>query len=240
MPSNYMGDIMRIALLVSTLALLVASPQVHAGFALPPPPVGQYRLAFVTSMGTDATSTNIADYNNFVSEAADDAPALSALPTTWTVIGSTEDISATLNTMTDPSPSGDTGVPIYRLDNVKIADHYDDLWDGTLDEPLFITETGAMISGSVWTGTNSSGQGDPSNELGAGMPNFGSATMPSEWITDGSDDSSEVFRLYAISGVLGTAVPEPGAFLFVGLVGGVLGSIALGRKRIAVIRARKS
>jgi hypothetical protein len=137
-----MGIIMRIALLVSTLAVLVASPQLHAGFALPPPPVGQYRLAFVTSMGTDATSTNIADYNEFVTEAADDAPALSVLSTTWTVIGSTADISATLNTMTDPGPIGPTGVPIYRLDGTPIADDYDDLWDGTLDAPLSFRKQG--------------------------------------------------------------------------------------------------
>ena len=93
-----------------------------------------------------ATSTNIADYNEFVDDLAnDEQPALAALGTMWSVIGSTEDDSAVLNTMTDPGPFGTTGVPIYRLDGTKIADDYDDLWDGDLDATLSVMENGECL-----------------------------------------------------------------------------------------------
>ncbi len=195
---------MRITLFVASLTVLASSPLADAALVLPPPPVGQYRLAFVTSEGMPATSPNIADYNQFVDDLAnDEQPALAALGTTWTVIGSTVDVSAILNTMTDPGPLGNTGVPIYRLDGIKIADHYDDLWDGDdLDATLSVMETGDPYTGLVWTGTTTSGTQDASNELGGDMPNRGSASSTSGWITTGSADPSLSFPLYAISGVL--------------------------------------
>jgi hypothetical protein len=142
---------MRITLLVITLAVFAGSSQVYADLVLPPPPIGLYRLAFVTSVGTDATSSDIEDYNEFVTDLAEDEPALAALSTTWSVIGSTADDSAVANTMTDPSPVGNTGFPIYRLDGMKIADHYDDLWDMSIEASISVTETGGTYSGSVWT-----------------------------------------------------------------------------------------
>jgi hypothetical protein len=225
---------------VTTLAVLAGGPYAVAGFVLPPPPVGPYRLAFVTSMGTAATSTDIAYYNGFVTDAATDEPSLAALPTTWKVIGSTDVVSATANTMTDPFPAGDTGVPIYRLDGVKIADHYDDLWDGTLDATLSVTETGSLYSGSVWTGTTFDGQGDAGSELGAEMPFRGSAASTSFlWVADDPDDPDLSFRLYGISGeLMGAAVPEPSAFLCVGCMGGLLGVGSLSWKKLKSRRYR--
>ena len=44
-------------------------------------PGDTYRLAFVTSTVRDATSTNIADYNTFVTLAANAVPALASLGT---------------------------------------------------------------------------------------------------------------------------------------------------------------
>jgi hypothetical protein len=221
---------MRITPFVTTLAMLAGSPHVYAVLVLPPPPVGQYRLAFVSSMAMDATSTDIADYNDFVDELANDEPALALLATTWKAIGSTTSISAILNTMTDPSPMGNTGVPIYRLDGMMIADHYDDLWDGTLDVSLSVMETGGAFTGSVWTGTSSNGQPDAGNELGSALPFRGSASSTTfTWIAVTGDDPEQSFRLYAISGVLmGAAVPEPSAFLCVGCLGGLLGLGSLG------------
>ena len=52
-------------------------------------PGDEYRLAFVTSTTRDATSTNIADYNAFVTTVAESVPELLALNTTWTAFGST-------------------------------------------------------------------------------------------------------------------------------------------------------
>jgi hypothetical protein len=48
----------------------------------------QYRLAFVTDSATTAESSNINDYNTFVTTVANTQTALSSLATTWTAIGS--------------------------------------------------------------------------------------------------------------------------------------------------------
>jgi hypothetical protein len=55
---------------------------------------------------------------------------LAEIDTNWRVIGSTSSVAAKLHTDTDDSPLGPTGVPIYRLDGLRIASDYDDLWDG--------------------------------------------------------------------------------------------------------------
>ena len=53
------------------LATLGISSAVQAAILLPSlNPGDQYRLVFVTSGGRDANSTNIADYNTFVNDAA--------------------------------------------------------------------------------------------------------------------------------------------------------------------------
>ncbi|MFC1649303.1 carbohydrate binding domain-containing protein [Patescibacteria group bacterium] len=53
--------------------------------------------------------------------------------------------------------------PIYRIDGVKVADHWGDLTDGSLDEPIVVDEWGRLYSESsnilkgVWTNTASDG-----------------------------------------------------------------------------------
>ena len=79
-----------------------------------------YRLAFVTSTTTAATSTDIAFYNAFVTGVANTQAELADLLTTWSVIGSTAALDARDNTGTNPTS---TGVPIYRLDDTRITDH---------------------------------------------------------------------------------------------------------------------
>ena len=97
-------------------------------------PGDKYRLAFVTSTTRDATSTNIADYNTFVTTVANDSSALSSLRTTWTAIGSTSTVDARDNTNTNPGTA--TGVPIYLLNDTRLAADNADLWNGTIQNPL--------------------------------------------------------------------------------------------------------
>ena len=133
-------------------------------------PESQYRLAFVTSGTTNATSSNIAYYNDFVTTQAALQSALSSLSTTWKAVGSTASISARDNTGTSP---GLTGVPIYRLDGVRIAANNADLWDGTLLSPLNMTQDSNYLEPPtpirVYTGSNYSGQGasNSARSLGA-------------------------------------------------------------------------
>lgn len=66
-------------------------------------PGDQYRLVFATSTTRDATSSNIADYNAFVTGVADSVPELLLLGTTWTAIASTASVDARDNTSTNPA-----------------------------------------------------------------------------------------------------------------------------------------
>ena len=66
----------------------------------------QYRLAFVTSTTRDANSTDIADYNAFVTGVATGVAELNALGTSWTAIVSTSSINARDNTSTVPQFAG--------------------------------------------------------------------------------------------------------------------------------------
>lgn len=190
----------------------------------------QYRLAFVTSVTTPATSTDISFYNDFVTSVAEAVPALDGLATTWSVIGSTAAVSAQDNTNTNPSDS--TGVPIFLLNDTMLVDGYDDLWDGTISMPLNFTELGSTPStgtSGVWTGTFSDGSVDVLRPLGSSDTvrlGFWTASN-SDWIGSGSAFfSSESQHLYAISGTL-TAVPEPSACC---LLGGLSLLIAFRRK----------
>ncbi|MCP4933196.1 MAG: PEP-CTERM sorting domain-containing protein [bacterium] len=205
-----------------TIAILLLSSTSYAGTITFPDGLNigdQYRLAFVTSTTRDATSSNIADYNDFVSAAANAVPSLAALGTTWTAIASTATggsvlVNAKDNTSTDDSPAGNNGVPIYLVDgSTIIADHYDGLWDGSLDHALNMTETGGAPSEfSIWTGTLGNGAGEPGNGLGGG--GFGGVTgqfKTSLLWTEGFPVSyGDELHLYGISGTLTVAaVPIP-------------------------------
>ena len=128
-----------------------------------------YRLAFVTSGGRDAQSTDIADYNMFVSTAANNVPELAALDTRWFEIASTDSVDARDNTGT--APPGD--VPVFLLNDTMLAFSYGDLWDWSMAVPWDVTELGATATGSnvVWTGTG--GFGTAEEALGTSDPTNG-------------------------------------------------------------------
>ena len=172
-------------------------------------PGDTYRLVFVTSMTRDAMSSDIADYNAFVTAAAAASP-LAALGSTWSVIASTSSVDARDNTATVPGTDG-PGTAIYRLDGMQIASSYADLWDGSL--PPFIgintDELGAVSNATVFTGTDTSGQATPAFELGSGLVTAGFASSSSgSWI-QGQLHPQASLSFYAISNVLTVSVPEP-------------------------------
>jgi hypothetical protein len=190
-------------------------------------PGDQYRLAFVTSNTRNATSSNIDDYNMFVTTTANNQSRLAALGTTWTAIASTFTVDAKVNTHTNPDTDG-PGVPIYLLNNTRLADDNNDLWNGDIQHPLAITETGDVLPDRfVWTGTYIDGtQYEP---LGFNR-GAGGATSHNDfgWIVIDFRPTVVSSQLYSISGVLEvpdqTAVPEPSSLMLclVGLAG-VLG-----------------
>lgn len=181
-------------------------------------PGDEYRLVFITKDKIfTAESSNISDYDGHVTSQANMSTMLAEIDTNWRVIGSTSSIAAKLHTDTDDSPLGPTGVPIYRLDGLKIADDYDDFWDGSIQRPLYVAQNGSTLNTccGTWTGTSSNGNGATGYELGAspgvvdGAPN-GTA---SNWIQTSPFPATELQYLYAISDVL----VVPGAEVSVGI-----------------------
>ncbi len=97
-------------------------------------PGDKFRLIFVTSTRRAGTSGNIDNYNNFVRTAVgsghDDIQDYS---TQFTVLASTASTDARDNTRTTFT-SSDKGVPIYWLSGNKVADNYEDFYDGSWDD----------------------------------------------------------------------------------------------------------
>lgn len=201
-------------------------------------PGDTYRLAFVTSTTTTATTNNINFYNTFVNNVGFAATGING----WTAIASVNGVDARDNTNTNFTT--DTGTAIYLLDgSTKIADNNADLWDGTLDTALSTDESGsAVVQGRVWSGTASDGIKTPSFGLGGGADGtvlLGTSAFSNiGWIfstIDNVDNNpGSTAHLYAISGILtvaeeSTGIAAPAGLPIFGL--GLIGLAYMRRKR---------
>ncbi|TRU33398.1 MAG: PEP-CTERM sorting domain-containing protein [Microcystis aeruginosa Ma_MB_F_20061100_S20] len=236
------------------LATLVTSGAAQAALVVVPPglnPGQQFRLVFVTDGTRNATSTNINDYNAFVTNEALGSISLptalsTALTTagfnpgtiTWNAIASTATVAARDNTGTNPS-SG-TGVPIYLIDGNRVANNNADLWDGSIQTQINRTASDqGGISSNVWTGSNT--DGSIGTNLGGGFTGSGqtgnSAANDSTWIFSGfAGLGPDSLRLYGISSVLtvptpAVTVPEPSSLLGLITLGGLMLGSAVGKAR---------
>ena len=205
---------MLIAKLKYAVAVLVLAcgSKVLAQDVIVPPDLGpgeSYRLVFVTDGIRDAFSTNIEDYNSFVTDQANLNMSLFDLDTTWKAVGSTPTVDARDNTGTNPNLS--LGVPIYRLDGVNVAENNMDLWDGTLNARIGLPPGSSF----VFTGTTIDGTAGPS-PLGGGGATVGSSDTEFRDWTFALPDEAGQNPLYALSGVI-TTVPEPSSLLLLGI-----------------------
>lgn len=198
--------------MVGLFLALTATPALSAPITTPPGlNVGdQYRLAFVAISSNSAQSGNIADYNTVATNVANGQAELAALGTTWTAIASTSAVNARDNTGTNPNVS--TGVPIYRLDGLKIADNNADLWDGTIQNALSTDQGGTVVAVLPWTGTKSDGTKSTSGTaqpLGLDPAAAGSTSQAGvQWIFAGGYNNFTLSPIYAISDIL-TVAPPP-------------------------------
>ena len=152
-----------------------------------------FQLVFATSTMTNALSADIATYNTFVQGVAGGGGSLVAhLGVAWKAIGTTPTVTAPVN--------APVSAPVYRVDGVKVADDYADLWDGTIDNPINKTESGGTPPRgwhpdiSVWTGHRGT------ENLGTTWVGWGvwSATN-SLWITDYRESGDRLAPMYALS-----------------------------------------
>ncbi len=228
---------MRKCRVVFLLAIVVAIQSRSLSAALVTIPAGlqpgtEYRLVFVTDafFQINGTSSNIADYNAFVISAANQAPSLAALATTWSAIASTTTVDARDNTGTNPFVS--TGFPIFALNGSEVAANNADLWDGNLINPIETGENGLSIVNFIWTGTNAAGIA--SSPIGSINPTCGADNMTTfPWLAAGDTDlpSSDKFSLYAISGILTVPIPEPSSIVLACLAAAGLAVTRLCRQR---------
>jgi hypothetical protein len=219
---------------VSIFATAVAGmPMVAMAGSFTPPTSGPYRLAFVTSDTTVATSTDISTYNSFVTS---EAAFNSALPiTSWTAIASTASTDALSNTSCNIA--GCASDPIYLVDGTELATTLANFFADNLlsTNAIAVDETGAAYGGGyVWTGSNSDGTGAAGATLGTSYPEFGDPYADNGLSNADLFSSSTDYSLYAISAPIGSSinVPEPASAAI--LLTGVVALAASGNRRRSI------
>ena len=175
-----------------------------------------FRLLFVTGTA-NPTATDIADYNTFVQTQAAAGHADIADYSSWfRVVGSTAATDARDNTGTTYT-ADDKGVPVYWLDGVKVADDYENFYDGGWDDEANPKGAdGATVTvDRVFTGSTSAGtEADASTEsgstttvsraLGANPARVGRLNNSSSGPLDSSEayTTTTNYPYYALSGVM--------------------------------------
>jgi hypothetical protein len=210
---------------VAATACLLAVPvavQATPTFTIPDTlsPGDHYRVVFLTTNTTAATSTSIATYNSFVST---DAGLNGSLPTTtWSAIASTATETASNNIACSPSCASD---PIFLVNGTEVASSTSNLFSGSILTAISLTESGVSLTNNyAWTGSTTGGSNDAGFELGTTEPEFGySAASNGSWADLGNFEQNTVSNsLYAISGDLVVpSVPGPGGLPLFAL-GGLL------------------
>ena len=205
----------------NALAEELAETTVPADWSLIPSGLGagdRFRLVFLSSTTRNGSSSDIADYNTFVQNAAANGHTdIQSHSSTFRVVGSTADVDTRDNTATTYT-ADDKGVEIYWLGGNKVADEYEDFYDGDWDDEAnakdesgsdrsISLDTERPLTGSDHNGTEAF-SGLSSRALGAsfvrtGSPNSstsGYGPLGSNFVTGNSDTRplyglSPVFRV---------------------------------------------
>ena len=201
-----------------------AQTMVPADWALKPTDVSageKFRLFFVSSARRDASSRYARIYNTWIrTRAAAGHTDIQSYSAGFTALVSTGSDDARDNTSTTYT-STDKGVPIYWLNGAKVADDYQDFYDGSWDQQdPGRNENGAVFdftSGAashVWTGTGNDGTvavtgGFLGTEAGldASSPVYAQPFRIGSHLQSGEDTDAETARkrLYGISAVFQVA-----------------------------------
>ncbi len=243
---------------LAALVLLVGGVRPVRADVMTPPgltPGQQFRIVFVTTTTTQATSSSISTYDNIV---ATDAVSgglgtYAGQPVMWEAIATTYDPTTNPTGVTAVSRLPTDGVPIYLPTGLEVATGGAALWNTTnhdLQNPIDETANGTTpIDLPTWTGTGPTGLTSPTGPLGStGMPATGFfEDKTTGWVDSSPADPIDPFPLYGFSSVLTVpaaappAVPEPGSLtlVLVGL-GGLVGARRWRRWREASARPASS
>ncbi len=207
-----------------------ASPAVHAqtgqsvtqNFPLKPSAIadgGRFRLLFLTTQSSPATSDDIATYNTFVqTSAAGGHSAIQPFSSEFRALISTVAVAARDNTATNSDTGTDIDAPIYWLDGEKVADDYDDFYDNSWNSVVTKdpngVDRGQNAANSYWTGSESDGTegmvGGVSAAAGEADVRFGRPAAGREIAGNAgsrlAQASTQSLPLYALSPIF-TVVP---------------------------------
>lgn len=209
-------DYRRIACAVALLCLVAGRSEAEDMLQTPAElnPGDSFRFVFVSDGIRDATSTDIADYDNFVNAQAGGA-TYDGTVVDWLAIGSTDSTDAIDHV-------GQTTAPVYLSDGtlVTTTTNLVGLWSGALLHQINLDLAANPVNIFVWTGTNPTGTGF-GGPLGTLTPQVGaSSDSDGSWISSGRSNSGDLRPLYGISSVLtvpqAAAVPEPSALTILG------------------------
>ena len=176
-------------------------------------PGDRFRLLFKTSTKRDATSTDIGVYNTYVQTAAGNGhTAIRPYASTFRVVGCTATVNAHANTGTTSSG----GESFYWLNGKKLADDYNDFYDGSWDTSGVLAEVrneSGNAGNADWpaTGCNNDGTAHASNRLGDTNVRQGASHAGGNdgVINEAGGASSTTRPLYALSPVFVVAVATP-------------------------------
>ena len=163
------------ALLAAATLLWLAAPAwaqitVPANWPLKPAAVGlgdTFRLLIVTSARRDGQPLEVQTYNQWVAAQVRSKGHSAIVPFAGqfrALAGGFDEGIQFISARTNTATTG-TGVPIYWLNGPRVADDYNDFYDGSWDSDNGYTEAGVASSGGgVYTGTESNGDA-PNNAL---------------------------------------------------------------------------
>ena len=144
-----------------------------------------FRLLFLSSTKRKSGSGTISVYNTFIEDrAANGHTAIQAYSSGFKAVGSTASVDARDNTASTYT-NVDKGVPIYWLNGNKVADDYEDFYDGSWDA-----------------------EANDKNESGTNGPN--TAQTGNHPATGSDHDGTEAFNTSNVSRALGATIVRVG------------------------------
>lgn len=176
----------------------------------------------------DATSSNIADYDQFAQTQASLNPSLTGTSdgVQWKALGSTSTVDAR-------DHLGLLNFPIFLLDGTTKISTTGQIWSEGIVNPISLNQFAVVNAPNpVWTGTENSGVAYVNNNfafpfsgLGSPFPAVGrSDNLENKWVLFTRDLNTIDYPMYAFSSQLTVqAVPEPSSImLFIFGLGGWL------------------